>query len=643
MFGFFKNLLRRPPASPAEDPASTATEMETAAAPARYYPEPASQLTNLRRNLAQQNGKGIELPLQNILSNLPLELQPRIRQQDVGDLAISVPLEKVLAQLSRGAVKIYFGELRQAAPEVFTAENDRDRVLISLPLMDILARLNPALITRRRVQRQVEVPKEISSPFENRGQGLVFSVAPQKDNTGGAQPGSRAQGHPANIPGRGALGPLPAAAAPGAPSTVSPQRRSLTSAPTPAPATAAPVAPIAPALTPQAPIAMPRPAPSGQGNSSHFHKPAIAPTPGVQAVRAPTLQPQPHPAPAPVAPIAHTLKLTPPVQPPAPAHTLTPQPPPPAPGPAPVRLEPTPPPVAPAIAPQPARPPSDAKPLPIAITAIAETWPEVVRKEIVELKLVDAKIVLPGAAVEQGLKQGRIAFSWKTLRSWIQPAVLPAVSAHDGIVLELPLSVVAPLFLSRQQREGSKTQQQKVTIDEDIPNLFFGFPQPEPAVPVSQTTAHPADTNYYVWDDSSDMVRVHESEVKRGPSMGTKFVAKYATPNEVVSRAAALDGVAGVLIALPDGLMVANRLPADVNADTLAAFLPQIFGKVSLCTKELRMGDLNNLNFTVGNVPWKIFRVNAIFFAAFGRAGQPLPTGQLAALAAELDHKPKQS
>ena len=87
--------------------------------------------------------------------------------------------------------------------------------------------------------------------------------------------------------------------------------------------------------------------------------------------------------------------------------------------------------------------------------------------------------------------------------------------------------------------------------------------------------------------------------------------------------------------------MVANRLPADLNGDTLAAFLPQIFGKISQCTKELRMGELNNVNFTVGNIPWKIFRVNAIFFAAFGRAGEPLATAQLAALAAELDHRPK--
>ena len=99
--------------------------------------------------------------------------------------------------------------------------------------------------------------------------------------------------------------------------------------------------------------------------------------------------------------------------------------------------------------------------------------------------------------------------------------------------------------------------------------------------------------------------------------------------------------VAGALVALPDGLMVASKLPSDINGETLAAFLPQIFGKVSQCTKELRMGELNNLNFTVGNVPWKIFRVHAIFFAALGSEGQPLPTGQLTALAAELDHKPK--
>lgn len=271
----------------------------------------------------------------------------------------------------------------------------------------------------------------------------------------------------------------------------------------------------------------------------------------------------------------------------------------------------------------------------VGITALAEAWPDSVRKEIVLLNLVDAKVALPFATVEQALKNGRITFSWKTIRSWVKPPIQVTASPYDGMVMELPLKVVAPLFLARQ-REASK-EQQKVAIDEEIPNLFFGFPQAEP----SASPPTPSDTNYYVWDDASEMVREDETAIKRGPSPGTKFVAKYATPNEIVSRASSLDGVAGALIALPDGLMVASRLSADLNGDTVAAFLPQIFGKVSQCTKELRMGDLNNLNFTVGNIPWKIFRVNAIFFAAFGRAGAPLPTAQLAALAAELDHKPK--
>jgi predicted regulator of Ras-like GTPase activity (Roadblock/LC7/MglB family) len=276
----------------------------------------------------------------------------------------------------------------------------------------------------------------------------------------------------------------------------------------------------------------------------------------------------------------------------------------------------------------------------IALLALAETWPEGVRKEIVQLNLVDASVALPLTAVDQALRQGRIVFSWKTLRSWLRPSPMPAVSTHDAAVLELPLKVVAPLFLARQSKADQ--EQQRVTIDEDIPNLFFGFPQPEPSTPAPASSGTATDSNFYVWNDSSETVRADDNTPARcDPSPGTRFVAKYATPNEIVSRAASLDNVAGAIIALPDGLMVANRLPPELNADTLAAFLPQIFSKVSQCTKELRMGDLNNLNFTVGNVPWKIFRVNAIFFAAFGRVGTALPTAKLASLAAELDHSPK--
>ena len=529
MAGFLQNLLQKlGDAAVLKQPALAPTAAPGSAAAA------VPKVAPLYKNGSHPNGRGVELPLQPILAGLPLELKPRLKHPDAGSLTIGIPLERILAQLSSGVVKISFGELRQAAPDLFTSADDRDRVLVPLPLADIIARLNPSLITRRREQKRVEIPVDIRSPFDLRGQGLALSLAPA---------------HPER-----AAAPLPSAAPPARTSIIAPH--------TPPPPAAIPLS---------APV-MPSPTRSvGDWTSS-------------------------------------------------PALSLS------------------------SSAPPLSKPLGNPESLVVGLPSLAESWPEAVRKEIVQLNLVDARVALPGEVVERALKQGRIAFTWKTLRSWIRPPPRPAESAHDSTVLELPLKVVAPLFLARQPT-GSKAQK-KVSVDEDIPNLFFGFPQPEAGNARVAPTAKPApaksaDTNYYVWDDTSDRPWPQNEALQPSPSPGTKFVAKYATPNEVVSRAAVLDGVAGVLIALPDGLMVASRLSADLNGDTLAAFLPQIFGKVNQCTKELRMGELNNLNFTVGNVPWKIFRVHAIFFAAFGRAGEPLPTAQLAALAAELDHRPK--
>jgi len=219
--------------------------------------------------------------------------------------------------------------------------------------------------------------------------------------------------------------------------------------------------------------------------------------------------------------------------------------------------------------------------------------------------------------------------------------------------------VVAPLYLTRPGGAAKTARpHQLAPLPDEIPNLFFGFPQPPseileppgktPRPDETRLAARPAeaqrpDTNYYTWVESDTTcltARPGETEFKRPSAMpATDFSSRYATPKEVVSRAMALAGVAGALVALPDGLMVASEIPSDLNADTLAAFLPQIYGRVSQCTKELRMGDLNNLNFTVGNVPWKIFRIHGVYFAAFGRAGEQLPTAQLALLAAELDRK----
>jgi predicted regulator of Ras-like GTPase activity (Roadblock/LC7/MglB family) len=463
-----------------------------------------------------------------------------------------------------------------------------------LPLNEILARLNPTLLARRGAQKQIELADDIGSPFGALGQGIKISTTPVKPPAAPPPPPSRMVTPPSE--------------------TITPPSRMVTPVassasirpppPPPAPRIAAPTMRIA--------------APQNNNNNKNG-------------------------APKPVAQVAPPVPMEPAV-------------------------------------------------ITAPLAALSEDWPEGLRLEIMKLNLSNAQVLLPANLIEPALKRGRVTFTWQNLRPLIKPTPPPA-SIHDGVELELPLKVIAPLFLTRQK--AAARPQQAVLPPDDIPILFFGFPQPQAEAPVKapvpeaptpkaqqvetsvlerpvpeaqQVKApvlerpvpetpikapepeinHPvlkpvdaklADSNYYMWGETNDTPKLDETEYKHPPKPATDFTSRYATPQEIITRAMALPGVAGALVALPDGLKVASQIPSDLNADTLAAFLPQIYDRVSQCTKELRMGALNNFNFTVGNVPWKIFRVNAVYFAAFGCTGEALPTAQLAALAAELNRK----
>jgi predicted regulator of Ras-like GTPase activity (Roadblock/LC7/MglB family) len=540
-FGVLKNWFSRPDnngngapqAEPSPNPVPTS---------ARPVPPPAPAANHNHQH--HQNGNSIVLPLQVVIMAMSPELRAKIRAAVSDDLTVSVPLDKIIPQLVKGAVKIPFGDIRRSAPQIFAPGTDCDHLPVALPLSEILSRINPTALSRRPVQKQTQLSDDVVSPFNARGRGLTILNEPAKP-----VPAL----HPARPLPRAVTSYAPRPVAP-SPAPVAPPRNSMPSVTLPAPPSFAPIS-----------------------QSRHIQMPA-----------------------------------------PAPVATATPV-------------------------------------LVVSLASLAEGWPEKLRQELVQLNLVGAQVALPADLVEAGLKRGRVTFLWKTLRSWVRPTPRPGQTLHDEMELELPLKVIAPIFLARQ-KAAAKMQPQKVAMDESIPNLFFGFPQPESPAPVAAAPvapapappaalvppAKPVDTNYYVWNDNSDTAFMDESQFKRKPITETEFLRRFPTPNELVARAAELPGVTGAIIALPDGLKVASHIPADQNGETLAAFLPQLFIKMSQCTKELRMGELNNLNFTVGNVPWKIFRVNAVFFAAFGRVGQPLPTAQLARLAAELDRKNKQ-
>jgi predicted regulator of Ras-like GTPase activity (Roadblock/LC7/MglB family) len=105
----------------------------------------------------------------------------------------------------------------------------------------------------------------------------------------------------------------------------------------------------------------------------------------------------------------------------------------------------------------------------------------------------------------------------------------------------------------------------------------------------------------------------------------------------VVAAAARLKGVVGALVALPDGLRVASQLDSSLDGDVLAAMLPEAYATMRAWTKEMRLGELSELNFSAGKKTWSIMRVNGLFFAAFGHAGTQLPGDELGQLAAKLN------
>ncbi|HPY30627.1 MAG TPA: hypothetical protein PK236_08085 [Verrucomicrobiota bacterium] len=573
-----------------ETPPPPQTAVPPPPAPAPPPPPPAEPPPPPVETPVVASEDSIQLPLQPVLDTLPPQLKAKLRQPVPGNLTFPVPVAKIMAQLPQGSVQITFGELRLAATGVFLLSTDCDQMMVSLPLAEILPRINLACFARRDDQKAVEVPPEISSPFDGRGQGLKIT-----ETTPGTPPAARTAMRGSVFSSLQPPSARPAPTRPiGMPRREAPPRRSDLSPP-PVQRPVSPPTPLSPSPCPPLPSAVAYPGterppagtpvtrPSGGNGAAGAHHPPInrmAATPSADAGAIPM-------------------------------------------------------PGTPAVA-----------PVSLPLSALAQHWPQAVQSEIVQLNLTDATVVMPADLLEQGLRRGKLCFPWKMLRHWVQPAVASPETANDDTVLELPLSIVAPLYMAR--RSALESRQRKVAVDESIPNLFFGFPQPEASPGIGPVTssaasvpAPAADTNYYVWND--DRQAASPGAVAETPEapIHTDFTRRRATPNEIVTRAAELEGVDGALVALGDGLTVAHRVPPQINPDTLAAFLPQIFTKVSHCTRELRMGELNNLSFTVGNIPWKIFRVHGVFFAAFGRAGAGLPSAQLAPLAAELDRKPQ--
>jgi predicted regulator of Ras-like GTPase activity (Roadblock/LC7/MglB family) len=254
-----------------------------------------------------------------------------------------------------------------------------------------------------------------------------------------------------------------------------------------------------------------------------------------------------------------------------------------------------------------------------------------VQAEIQQSGQAGAQLALPVGEVDLARRKGKIVFTWKTLRSWMEPPG-SAASTSDDDELPLPLKVVAPRFLALRQ---PKSRQRKAHVEESIPDLFSGGPAAEaPASPRATPEAQPEPVET---EPVAPAIPVAMPAAPKKPAAAKSSASiSAANPKDLVSKTAQLPGVSGALLAMNDGLVVASKLAQPLQGETVAAFLPQIFGRLTQISNELKLGDLSTVMLVMDNCRWIIFRSGKVFFAVVGTAGEALPLPQLTAIVADI-------
>jgi predicted regulator of Ras-like GTPase activity (Roadblock/LC7/MglB family) len=297
--------------------------------------------------------------------------------------------------------------------------------------------------------------------------------------------------------------------------------------------------------------------------------------------------------------------------------------------------------------------------LSLALFEVAAGWAEGIRGELSILP-GDTKIVLPVSEVSAGLQKGKVLFTWAQLRGYLKPTPPDGINIPEDTQLLLPLKIVAPAFVIATG--AKKRSSAKAAVSKELPDFFGPASGQKPAAPPPATTA-PATHETLVAPVSPAAPVASQEEVaptapltlisaatpattqqpvavvpaattaapsREAQNLGELFNDPGKTswnPNELVKLTCGLPGVIGAIVALEEGLVVAQKLPEGIEGDTFAAFMPQIFSRLDKYTGEMQLGETSEVSLVTSNGPCRFFRKGKVFFATLGKTGTTLPGG----------------
>ncbi len=541
------------------------------------------------------------LSLAAILERLPEELRPLVLKKPDASVTVALPISTIVKQLPSGVVKVSLATLHRQAPAgVLGPLPPGDKRMVEVPLAEVFRHIKPTVFKRRNDQRTAAA---LDSKFNLFGdEDNPYQIAPTV---------------PDDEPEPAEPEPLPRPALKKGSGIVPPGIVGST-------------APLRFQLAPE-PEFEPEPEPELELESE----------PEVQS----EIQPAAEPAPEPQRIIA------------PPADFFEPK----------LRTLPEP---APVEAPKPpdivALPPKatvaasavDPDSINVSVASLSDGWPEPIRHELAALN-GSARVALPKGDVSAGMARGKVIFTWGQLRKWIEPALGESSGADEGTELTLPLKVVAPLFLAASKKP--KSEQRAPEIDADIPALFNAAPAaaapaaPEPAA-VAPEEAPCAEPPVALAIETAPAAAPAAAEaratapepaaVQAPETVGALFGVPEKTqwtPAELVARVATLSGVAGAVVALQEGLLVAHSMPEDVKSEAIAAFIPQLFARLNQYAGEMKLGEVDDLLFTTHGAHCQIYRLGFVYFAVLGKPGEQLPWIEMRLVADELGRQTQQA
>lgn len=552
----------------------------------------------------------LRLPLKPIFDRLSPALQALANGQEVTDMhEIALQVDNILTQLPGGIVRISFGELRNSAPAgLFGEQSSHDYTLIDVPLSEIVARINPALLTLRTDRKKVDVPEDVTGVFGKNGGGTAV-VAPVE----AFQPAKRET--------------KPAAAAPVAP---------------------APTAPIAP---PRARVVVPPPPPGG--DIIQFTRATPAPAPEAAPIAMPPKVTSKPAAVEPSAPIAMPKLEAAPIAMPAAAKVAA----------APAKVEP---PSEPLVIPLASL--TENWPAPIK-AELEQSRPAVASIGIpisrLEGPMKTGKLVFRWSELRQWMKPNPMLGNSTLGDTEIQLAlnvIAPLFFAHPTRTKVVAKKAEIPQDIP--DVFGSTSAADAIRELASVPLVKPNAPAaPMPVAPAVAAQGGAA-TNLQVrmaqpatngngngTHSAPRMPELTDNTVLFGkkPAATTSTNgnghAETApaplpkidwTPDQAVKITCASPQVAGAMIAAEDGLMVASQLPPQFKSESLSAFVPQIFGRAKQSATELGLPTLSSVRLSLGEQQCEIFKTGKLYYVIVGKPGEELPTPFLRKVAAEL-------